>query len=128
MSKIEKTKIKNNKNHVISFRVTDEQYLDILMRTTDENGKAIMKPGEFAKASILASTVNLISKELKDLEQYKVFILARMGNNINQLVKRLNTDNKSGKLDLDTYIEILEELKKIQDEQHAMLVPVFVAQ
>lgn len=125
MSKTEKTKIKNNKNHVISFRVTDAQYLDILMRTNDENGNALMKPGEFAKASILGSTVNLVDK---DLEQYKVFTLARIGNNINQLVKRLNTDNKKGIIDLDTYIEILEKLKEIQDEQQAMLAPILVAQ
>ena len=50
-----------------------------------------------------------------ELEQYKVFIEKRASNNLNQIAKRLNSDNLAGKINTKTYEDVLAELVKISE-------------
>jgi len=114
-------KNKKNKDYVISSRYTEDEYLDILMKVSDGDGNPMMKPSAFVKAASLSSGVKIVDSEL---EKYKVFIAAKVGNNLNQIAKRLNTDNKSGVLNDRTYIDVLNDMSLIKKELNELLEPI----
>jgi len=109
---------KKNKNHVISFRVSDDEYLDMIAKTSDENGVQLMKISEFAKASLISSNVKIVDSEL---DRYRVFVLAQIGNLRNQLVKCLHQDRRAGIVSEDTYIKILMKIEEEQKEQKKLM-------
>ena len=111
---------KENKSHVISARFNDDEYLDVMMKITDESGTQLMKLSDFARASILSSKVVIVDSEL---EQYRAWVAASVGNNINQIARRLNTDAKTEILSESTYIDVLKELNKISVEMNKLLEP-----
>ncbi len=48
---------------------------------------------------------------------------ARMGNNINQIARGLNTDRKAGEISEVTYENVLVELEKLVVELNKLLEP-----
>ena len=112
----------SNKTKTVSFRLSEEDYKEISDRIPkNEKGKADMKFSEFIRDAILKSRVVAVDKEL---EQYKVFTAAKIGNNINQIARRLNSDNLAGKINPDTYNEVIESLERIYGELMLLLDPV----
>jgi len=112
---------KENKDFKIQSRYTESEYLDVLLKITDVDGQLLMKPGEFSKACTLSG--HAIIKD-KELDEYKVFVVAKISNNLNQIVKRLHQDNLANRITDQTYINLLEELEKI-NEQLALLTEPF---
>jgi hypothetical protein len=104
---------KKNKSVVISTRLTEDEYADIQLRISDADGKAMMKQSAYFKSALLDASVLVKDKEV---EQFKVFILSKISNNINQVAHRLNADNKVGIIDAKTYDDALNSMKKICDE------------
>jgi hypothetical protein len=104
---------KKNKTIVISARLTEDEYADITLRISGADGKAMMKQSEYFKSALLDAAVHVKDKEV---EQFKVFILSKISNNINQVAHRLNSDNKAGIIDAETYKDVLENMEKICNE------------
>lgn len=111
---------KKNKDFVISARYTEDEYMDVLLKITDEDGHRMMSPGAFSKAATLGGKVTIVDSEL---ERYRAFVAARMGNNINQIARGLNTDRKAGKISETTYEVVLQELEKLVVELNKLLEP-----
>ena len=111
---------KKNKNIVISTRLTDDEYADIQLRIADENLKKIISLSEYFKQALLGASVHVIDKEV---EQYRVHILGKISNNINQISRRLNFDNLEKKINDDTYKNVLIEMKKICDQVAELSAP-----
>lgn len=111
---------KKNKNIVISARLTEDEYADIKLRISDADGKAMMKTSEYYKRALLDAVVHIKDKEV---EQYKVFVLSKISNNINQVAYRLNSDNKAGIIDAKTYDDVLNSMKNICDEVSRLSSP-----
>jgi len=104
---------KNNKSIVISTRLKDDEYAEVMLRIVNEDGEQIMKPSDYFKQSLLDAKVVV---KYKEVEQYKAFILSRISNNMNQLAKRLNQDNLAHNISEETYKNVLSELVKINQE------------
>lgn len=113
-------KEKKNKEHVISARYNEDEYLDILLKISDADGKQMMSPGAFSKAATLAGKVTIVDSEL---EQYRVFVASKISNNINQIAKRLNTDFKAESVSEKTYIDVLNQMEKLNNELNKLLEP-----
>lgn len=111
---------KKNKDFVISARYTEDEYMDVLLKITDEDGHRMMSPGAFSKAAALAGKVTIVDSEL---EQYRAFIAGNIGNNLNQIARRLNTDNLAGTITEQTYIDVLNELGSLKKELTKLLEP-----
>lgn len=112
--------IKKNKERVISARYTEDEYMDILLKISDGEGKQIISPGAFSKAATLSGRVTVVDKEV---EQYKVFVASKISNNVNQISKRLNSDFKAKIISEKTYGDVLEELNKLTIQVHSLLEP-----
>ena len=111
MSSSSKNK-KEGKNIIISTRLTESEYMNFLLKITDESGCLIIKTSAYLRAAVIDMSINIIDSEV---ECYKCFIAGKISNNINQIAKRLNQDHKQEKMDNDTYQAILNELKKVND-------------
>ena len=94
---------------VIATRLTESEYADIMLRIADDIGEQQITLSEYTKQALLNATVVVVDTEV---EQYKVFILSKLSNNINQIAKRLNKDKLSNTLNHNTYQFILNELIK----------------
>jgi hypothetical protein len=108
-------------SQVISVRYSDDEYMDILMKLANKEGKPIMSPSKFSKCATLTGKVTLVNQEV---EQYKVFVLGKISNNINQIAHRLNSDNLSGKLNNKTYIDNLESLENLLKQVNELTDPI----
>lgn len=115
-----KSRNKEGKDIVISTRLTGSEYADLLLRISDDSGKPLMKPSAYLRAAATGASVTVADTELA---RYRAFIAGRAGNNINQIARRLNADNKACKIDGDTYRQVLAELQKINAELSRLLVP-----
>jgi len=111
---------KKNKSHVISWRCSDDELVEILMKVCDEDGVEMMKPSAYSRAATLGGHVTIVDSEL---ERYKAFVLARQGNLRNQMVKCLHQDRKAGIVTEKTYISILEQMHKEEIAQNKLLEP-----
>lgn len=97
-------------SEVVSIRFKDDEYIDLLMKVSDKDGKPIMPVGKFVKCAALTGKVKIFNHEV---EEYKAFILGKISNNINQIAHRLNTDNIENKVSEQTYIANLEALESL---------------
>lgn len=113
---------KKSKDHTISFRVDDDEIAELMLKITDSRGELIMKPSAFARAALVSSQVHVVDQEL---EAFRVYVAAKLGNNINQIARRLNIDAKSGMIDSATYNDVAHQLASISDELHALLQPIY---
>lgn len=114
---------KNNKEkreHVVSTRLTDKEYSELLLKLSDDEGVLIKRVSDFIQGACTGATVHVYDSEI---ERYKAFIAGRTGNNINQIARRLNQDNIAGKISDDTYEEVLLQLKQINDDLSKVLRP-----
>jgi hypothetical protein len=112
--------VKSKKEHVISARYTESEYLDVLMKITDADGTQMMSPGAFSKAATLGGRVTISDTEV---ERYKAFVLSKISNNMNQIAKGLNTDRLAGCVPEETHISVLMRLEEIKDEITKLMEP-----
>ena len=108
-------------SEVVSIRFNDDEYMDILMKISDKDGKPIMSAGKFVKCAALTGKVKIFNHEV---EEYKAFILGKISNNINQIAYRLNTDNIENKVSESTYIANLEALENVLELVNELAEPV----
>lgn len=111
---------KENKKYTVQFRVTESEYLDILMKTTGSDGSQMMTVNQFGRAATLGGKVVIVDSEVL---RYRAFVMAQLGNLRNQLVKRLHEDHKASLVTESTYVEILNKLEEEAAEQRRLLEP-----
>lgn len=115
---------KKPRQHVISFRIDDDALAELTLKVTDSRGKQIISPSAFARAALESSQVHVVDQEL---EAFRVYVAAKLGNNINQIARRLNTDAKKGVIDTTTYRDVSAQLASLSDELQALLQPIYDA-
>lgn len=107
-------------SEVVSIRFNDSEFMDILIKTADRDGKQIMSPGQFCKQACLTNNVKIFNHEV---EEYKVFILSKISHNINQITYRLNRDNEEKRINEETYVDNLIALEKVLKEINQLTKP-----
>ena len=112
--------MKKNKNHIISFRLNDYEFAELLLKISDANGVQMLKPSVFARGSLISAQVRANDSEL---EKYRVFIAGQVSRQIQQIAGALETANKSDKTDDELLIELVEKIDLIMDEMNALLSP-----
>jgi hypothetical protein len=111
-----------DKTKMVSFRLSEKEHEIILGRIPkNDEGKLIIKLSTFIRGAVFKKRLVAVDREV---EQYKVYTAAQIGNNINQIAKRLNEDNLAGKIDSGTYDEVLDNLEKIYETLSVLLAPV----
>lgn len=112
---------KKNKKHIISARYTDDEYADVMLKISNRDGEQVISVGEFSKLATLSKSAVIVDSEV---ERYKVYIASKISNNINQIAKRLNTDNRQGIIGDKTYSDVLYSLNEIRQQLVVLLSPV----
>ncbi|BCG62917.1 MAG: hypothetical protein methR_P0588 [Methyloprofundus sp.] len=117
-----KKQIKNeSKDIVISTRLTSAEYTKMQLKITDASGHSIMKPSAYLRAAVLGVSVNLVDAEV---ERYKAYVAGKLGNNINQIAKRLHQHHNNRSISDATYQDVLEEFQKLNNELAILLAPI----
>lgn len=111
------TKEKSPVTRVFSWRATEEEgaKMDALVQASG------YKPSEFQRKVFLENKPVMQTGEgektsgtNKTKEQQKIiFLLAQLGNNVNQIAHNLNSDRKAGIVSAHLYQSILEQLEQI---------------
>ena len=103
---------KENKEILISFRLTASEYEAISIKLQ----KSTLSRSEFFREVFLRQTYIFNLKEKKPPE-YKnlLFIFNKASNNLNQIAKRVNSDNKSGVVSNTTYLKTINQLISINN-------------
>ena len=112
---------KKKKSLVISTRLTEDEYADVLLRIANSQGESLIKPSDYFRHALLDANVVVNDKEV---EQYRVFILSKISNNLNQIAKRLNQDHGMNLINEATYQDILNELVQLNQSITVLSHPV----
>lgn len=109
---------KENKSVAISFRLTESEYKpykDIL-------GHTELTKTEFFRNVFLNKQYTFNVKERRPVDYHRlIFYFNKASNNINQIAKRLNEDNKKGIISQKTYEKGINELITIQSNLQRLL-------
>ena len=102
--------MKEEKTRRLEFRLTENDYQII-----EKNYQESIYPtkSEFMRKTLL--NVEIKNFDYKFINLY-IFQIKKIGNNINQLVKKLNTYNYISKPDIDFIIKSMEEIKMKQEK------------
>ena len=103
----------NRKRKIQKIFCVDEKENELIRRKMEKANKENF--GSFAREILLTGEINLINfDEIKKLR----YELNRIGNNINQIVKRANED---GKVEKSQLIEILKFQNQLEEEINKLL-------
>ena len=103
----------NRKRKIQKKIYVDENENELIRRKMEKANKENF--GAFARESLLTGEINLINfDEIKKLR----YELNRIGNNINQIVKRANED---GKVEKSQLVEILKFQNQLEEEINKLL-------
>ena len=103
----------NRKRKIQKKIYVDENENELIRRKMEKANKENF--GEFAREILLTGEINLINfDEIKKLR----YELNRIGNNINQIVKRANED---GKVEKSQLVEILKFQNQLEEEINKLL-------
>lgn len=103
----------NRKRKIQKKIYVDENENELIRRKMEKANKENF--GSFAREILLTGEINLINfDEIKKLR----YELNRIGNNINQIVKRANED---GKVEKSQLIEILKFQNQLEEEINKLL-------
>jgi hypothetical protein len=112
------TKSKEKKDVLISFRLTEseyEPYKEILEKTE-------LSKTDFFRGVFLQKQYTFNVQECKPVEYGKLmFIFNKTSNNINQIAKRLNAENKEGIISQRSYNIAINKLIAMQSQLKRML-------
>jgi hypothetical protein len=126
------------KSKLISFRVSKEEYEELSSRiplkmkqdkmgefVKDDEGNVkqipLMSISTFIRGAVLGKRLFAVDRVV---EEEKVIAAAKIGNNINYIARRLNSDHKKGIVDQITYEEMLALLRETRDEMYDILAPI----
>ena len=93
---------KQNKDRLVSVRFTDNEY-DFLLNLARRKK---VKPSQFLRNSIKSKSV-LLSQYEKEIKSLLLFQVNKIGNNLNQLAKKVN----SGFADTDLILATLQNIE-----------------
>ena len=97
-------------NRRIDFRLNQRDH-DLFKERVTASG---LTESSFFRDCVLSNKTQVIAKVKRTDEQEKIlFLVRKASNNINQIAHRLHTDSLAEKIDSDTYISALEELKQL---------------
>lgn len=103
----------NRKRKIQKIFCVDENENELIRRKMEKANKENF--GSFAREILLTGEINLINfDEIKKLR----YELNRIGNNINQIVKRANED---GKVEKSQLVEILKFQNQLEEEINKLL-------
>ena len=111
---------KNNKKNIISFRLSDDEYADLLLKISDANGMQKLSASAFVRASLVSAQVRANDVEL---ERYRVYIAGQIAQQINEIAGALNTANNEGVVSDNLLITLADKIDVITNEMHQLLAP-----
>jgi len=111
---------KNNKKNIISFRLSDDEYADLLLKISDANGMQKLSASAFVRASLVSAQVRANDVEL---ERYRVYIAGQIAQQINEIAGALNTANNEGVVSDNLVITLADKIDVITNEMHQLLAP-----
>jgi hypothetical protein len=100
---------KINKDRVISFRLTEEQYAPF----AEIMSKSGTKPSHFFREVVLNKSP-VFQESSKDNERF-LFIANKAGNNLNQVAFKLNSAYRRGIVSEQLYLKLLNPLASIRE-------------
>ncbi len=95
------------KNKTISLRLTENEY-DRLKKLSDENGYSV---SDFVRKKIFDKKI--INKNVIETFLYHA---NRIGNNLNQIARYVNTKKSIDKITLEKLIEIEKEISDLRND------------
>lgn len=107
---------KENRSVPVSFRLTESEFAPYKL-IMDE---ASISRTEFFRAIFLSKQYTF-TKNQKDEIGKILFAFNKTSNNINQIAKRLNTDNKKGIISQRSYNLAINELISIQSQLQRLI-------
>lgn len=110
---------KQARTKIVQFRVSPEELIYVLAKFEDNSGETTIKASEIAREAFLGCKA--IKPVNRDLEKYKIATAARIGNNVNQIAHRLNSDHLAHKIDDQTYKEVSIELHTLVNQLNILL-------
>jgi len=111
---------KPQKKHVVSTRLTGEELIFFERKISGIEGSIKMSKSMFLHQACTGKKVKKVDLEV---EQYKVFIAARLGNDMNEIILSLKNLELSQGRNIETYDAILQELKQINDRFNQLIRP-----
>jgi 4-hydroxy-3-methylbut-2-enyl diphosphate reductase IspH len=96
---------KNRRERVISFRVTSDQYQEIIQRCTNSHGELLMTPSDYARYSTFHQSMDQASEW--PLERYRMAIAAQLTTAVSDMVLAMDSFKMLG---YETQIQRLDEV------------------
>ncbi|MGD7037274.1 hypothetical protein [Methylotuvimicrobium buryatense] len=96
------------RTRTISFRVTEEEYKNLVNRCTNKHGERLMTPSDFARYSTLNYTTSTVKHE-DPLERYRIAIAAQLTTKLSELIISVDSRNYLGS---EGHFKILAELSQ----------------
>lgn len=103
------TEKKENRNVLISFRLTESEFLPYKKIISD----ADLNKTEFFRAVFLHKKPVFRPNNKKDTKNV-IFEINKIGNNLNQIAKKLNEDSKRGIISQRSYSNAINRLISIE--------------
>ncbi|AIW17486.1 plasmid mobilization protein [Vibrio tubiashii] len=100
-----------NKDEVITFRLTAEQYAPFKKQIEDNNTN---KSSFFRQLTLANQHFVVESKELPKDTARLLFLANKVSNNLNQLAKRVHQSHRADVVDKNLYIRTLNTLQDLQ--------------
>lgn len=108
------TQVSESKTRVISFRVTTEQYKEIMNKCSDAQGVQLITLAEMARLSLLTQRVIKVTED--PLDRYRIAIAGEMASGITEIVQMLDQfiDMNEYQFLLSDFVKIIQYLETIQ--------------
>lgn len=96
--------------HVASFRLSENDY-SLYREKMKDSG---LKPSEFFRVAVLTNKIKVVARAKNSTDKARLhFICNKTSNNLNQLARRVNTDHICERVSELTYMQVLQELRAI---------------
>lgn len=116
----ENKKKKPQRKHVVSTRLTSEEMMCFKRKISGIDGSIKISKSMFLHQACTGGKVKKVDLEV---EQYKVFIAARLGNDMNEIILSLKNSELNQDRNIEIYEAILQELKQINDRFNQLIRP-----
>jgi len=111
---------KPQRKHVVSTRLTDEEMMLFERKISGIDGSIRMSKSMFLHQACTGKKVKKVDLEV---EQYKAFIAARLGNDMNKITLSLKNSELNQDRNVGIYEALLQELKQINDRFNQLTRP-----
>lgn len=83
------------RTRTISFRVTEDEYKNLVNRCINKHGERLMTPSDFARYSTLNYTTSTAKHE-DPIERYRIAIAAQLTTKLSELIISVDSRNSHG--------------------------------